>query len=69
MWRKTGRKVDPVQGRSGTVLATAECGRSCVKATFFDDHITVYANNNPVPVIDLYDYSGFSGIAQASAAP
>ena len=68
----TGYKVDVAENGEvtlskvdGTVLATADADASCVKATFFDDHITVYANNNPVPVIDLYDYSGFSGIAQA----
>ena len=67
----TGYKVDVAENEvtlskvDGTVLATADTDASCVKATFFDDHITVYANNNPVPVIDVYDYSDFSGIAQA----
>ena len=67
----TGYKVSVEDGSvvlakaDGTVLAAAEADASTLKATFFDDHITVYADGNPVPVIDVYDYSGFTGSVQA----
>lgn len=51
----------------GTVLGefTAN-GETLVKITLFDDHITVYQNNNPVPEIDVYDYSSHTGDAGSS---
>lgn len=48
---------------STTIGEFTVSGETNVKFTLFDDHITVYENNNPVPVIDVYDYSGHTGDA------
>ena len=32
-----------------------------VKTTLFDEHIRIYVDNDPEPVIDVYDKSGFTG--------
>ena len=32
-----------------------------VKTTLFDEHIRIYVDNDPEPVIDVYDQSGFTG--------
>ena len=48
---------------NGTELAkaTAGTGSHLVKVTLFDDHIKVFEDNNPVPVIDTYDFSSYIG--------
>ncbi|MBC8546546.1 DUF1080 domain-containing protein [Clostridiaceae bacterium NSJ-31] len=35
-------------------------GEHLVAVKLFDDHIQVYADNDPVPVIDIYDYSEYT---------
>ena len=35
-------------------------GEHLVAVKLFDDHIQVYVDNNPVPVIDTYDYSSYT---------
>lgn len=48
----------------GTELGSKEelsAGIHHAKLTLFDDHIKVYVDNNPEPVIDVYDYSIFTG--------
>ncbi|WP_343377334.1 LamG-like jellyroll fold domain-containing protein, partial [Ligaoa zhengdingensis] len=35
-------------------------GKHLVAVKLFDDHIQVYADNDPVPVIDIYDYSEYT---------
>lgn len=57
--------------RDGKVLGTKEglsAGAHPVKVTLFDDHIKVYADHNPQQVIDVYDYSGFTGGAAVKAS-
>ncbi|ROR27510.1 glycosyl hydrolase family 2 [Mobilisporobacter senegalensis] len=48
----------------GTELGRKEeiaMGSHYVKVTLFDDHIKVFTDNDPEPVIDIYDYSKFTG--------
>lgn len=35
-------------------------GEHLVAVKLFDDHVQVYVDNNPVPVIDIYDYSAYT---------
>ncbi|WP_343274651.1 PA14 domain-containing protein, partial [Ligaoa zhengdingensis] len=42
-------------------------GEHLVAVKLFDDHIQVYADNDPVPVIDIYDYSEYTDNAVAVA--
>lgn len=41
---------------------TAEVGegKHLVAVKLFDDHVQIYVDNNPVPVIDVYDYSDYT---------
>lgn len=69
-----GETVMLVNKKTNEVLGTAGnlgAGAHDVKVTLFDEHITVFTDNNSEAVIDLYDYSGFTGgvcvMASASA--
>ena len=69
--------TDIIEYKDGNLVlsnSTGELGESPVSSgnhrvavKLFDDHIQVYADDNPVPVLDKYDYSKFTALtAQAS---
>ena len=45
----------------GKETAKVGKGKHLVAVKLFDDHIQIYVNNNPVPVIDTYNYSKVKG--------
>ena len=44
----------------GDEKVNVSAGEHLVSVKLFDDHIQVYVDNNPVPVIDTYDYSAYT---------
>ena len=61
--RENGEQVvlTTVSGRPLAEAKGLNLGEHTVKMTLFDDHIRVYVDHNPEPMIDIYDYSKFSG--------
>lgn len=55
-------KVQLSDGKLTLNGETAEVGSGehLVAVKLFDDHIQVYVDNNPVPVIDTYDYAAYT---------
>lgn len=50
-----------------TLLGSAPAADGAlVRTRLFDDHIQLFVNNDPVPVIDVYEFSGFTGGVAAS---
>lgn len=59
-----GSKILLVNNKTEEILASAEISEESaheVKVTLFDDKIRVYTDNDPEPVICVYDQSGFTG--------
>lgn len=60
-----GSKVAVTNVKTGEILADAEIKDTGaaheVKTTLFDERIRVYVDNDPEPVIQIYDKSGFTG--------
>ncbi len=65
-----GSRISVVNKKTNEKLAEAELTAAEaheVKVTLFDDQIRVYADHAPEPVINIYDYSGFTGGVQVHA--
>lgn len=62
---KDGSSVVVKNKETGATIASAKLdGQNSeydVKTTLFDEQIRVYVNNDPEPVINVYDKSGFTG--------
>ena len=60
-----GSKVNVVNTKTNAMVASAAITGAdtahVVKTTLFDEQIRVYVDNNPEPVINVYDKSGFTG--------
>lgn len=65
-----GGKVALVNVKTGGTVADAKLpgGKDAygIKATLFDEQIRVYVDNDPEPVIHVYDKSGFTGDVTAN---